>query len=151
MSGKWRRKRKRSKWFRIFKKSDKDSESGTTVFKTFRIRNSKVRKQVYYYKHHLSRRNRKTEWKEPEPLTDVFEDEDEIVVVAECVGFNEKNLKINVKDRRLVLSAESKNRQYHKSLNLPKKVIPHTLSTTYKNGVLEIRLKKVVEEKPLTK
>jgi HSP20 family molecular chaperone IbpA len=47
------------------------------------------------------------------------------------------------------LSAETSNRKYHKSLNLPSGVIPKSIRTAYKNGVLEIRLKKVAKEKTM--
>ena len=57
-------------------------------------------------------------------------------------GFNRETFKINVKDQKLTLSAKSKDRRYYKSLNLPKVVIPNTVHTKYKNGVLEIRLRK---------
>jgi HSP20 family protein len=55
-----------------------------------------------------------------------------------------------VKGERLTVAAEALDRKYRKSLNLPKRVIPRTIRTTYKNGVLEIRLKKA-EEKSLDK
>jgi HSP20 family molecular chaperone IbpA len=32
-------------------------------------------------------------------------------------------------------------------LDLPKRVIPEAVFTTYKNGVFEIRMKKAIEEK----
>jgi len=47
-----------------------------------------------------------------------------------------------VKDQKLTLSAKSKDRRYYKSLNLPNAVIPNAMHTKYKNGVLEIRLRK---------
>jgi HSP20 family protein len=53
-----------------------------------------------------------------------------------------------VKDQKITLSAKSKDRRYYKSLNLPKEVIPNDIHTTFKNGVLEIKLKKA--EKPQT-
>jgi HSP20 family protein len=91
----------------------------------------------------------KRKWREPEPLIDVLEEKNELVVVAELAGFNREDLAIQVKNQRLNLSAETFDRKYHKSLNLPKVVIPNTLRTTYKNGVLEIRLRKDVEEKAI--
>jgi HSP20 family protein len=47
-----------------------------------------------------------------------------------------------VKDQKITLSAKSKERRYYKSLNLPKVVIPDETHTKFKNGVLEIKLKK---------
>lgn len=89
--------------------------------------------------------------KEPKPLIDVLERNDDIAIVAELVGFNKEDLRIRVKDQKLTLSAETSDRKYYKSLNLPKRVIPSTICTTYKNGVLEIRLKKAIEEKAMDK
>jgi HSP20 family protein len=89
--------------------------------------------------------------KEPEPLIDVLEEENEITVVTELVGFNKENVQIHVKNQRLTMSAETRDRKYHKSLNLPKRVIPETMNTSYKNGVLQIVMKKALEEKALNK
>lgn len=89
--------------------------------------------------------------KEPEPLVDILQEKDEVIIVAGIAGFNKESLKINIKNNRLTLSAETSERKYNKSLNLPMGVIPDNIRTEYKNGVLEIRLKKVVEEKALDK
>ena len=79
---------------------------------------------------------------EPKPLIDVFQENNFITVVAEITGFNKETLKIHVKDQKITLSAKSKDRRYYKSLNLPKMVIPDVMYTKFKNGVLEIKLKK---------
>lgn len=76
------------------------------------------------------------------PLIDIFQDTNNITIVAEIAGFNKETFKINVKDQKITLSAKSKERRYYKSLNLPKVVIPDETHTKYKNGVLEIKLKK---------
>jgi len=78
----------------------------------------------------------------PKPLIDIFQENNFITVVAEITGFNRETLKIHVKDQKITLSAKSKDRRYYKSLNLPKLVIPDVMYTKYKNGVLEIKLKK---------
>lgn len=79
---------------------------------------------------------------DPKPLIDIFQDSNNITIIAEIAGFNKDTLKINVKDQKITLSAKSKERRYYKSLNLPKVVIPDETHTKYKNGVLEIKLKK---------
>jgi len=84
----------------------------------------------------------KKKWKEPKPLIDIFQGKNWITIVAEIAGFNKETLNINVKDQKITLSAKAKDRRYYKSLNLPKVVIPNIMHTTYKNGVLEIKLKK---------
>jgi HSP20 family protein len=85
---------------------------------------------------------------EPElkPLIDIFQDNANIIVIAEITGFNKDSLKINVDNQKLTLSAKSKDRRYYKSLNLPKVVIPNAMHTKFKNGVLEIKLKKAETE-----
>jgi HSP20 family protein len=138
MSVRWRRKRNPKK-FKIKRYP-----------RAFRIEISKGTRKKPLCRLDLSK-IQKEEWREPKPLIDVLEGEDEVVVVAELAGFNKEDLKINVEDQRLTLSAKTFERKYYKSLNLPARVIPDTMCTKYKNGVLEIRLKKVAEEKTIGK
>ncbi|MGA3059040.1 MAG: Hsp20/alpha crystallin family protein [Candidatus Bathyarchaeia archaeon] len=72
----------------------------------------------------------------------MFQENNYITIVAEIAGFNKETLKIHVKNQKIILSAKSKDRRYYKSLNLPKVVIPDVMYTKFKNGVLEIKLKK---------
>jgi HSP20 family protein len=81
-------------------------------------------------------------FQEPKPLIDIFQENNYITIVAEIAGFNKETLKIHVKNQKIILSAKSKDRRYYKSLNLPKVVIPDVMYTKFKNGVLEIKLKK---------
>ncbi len=71
--------------------------------------------------------------------------------MAEIAGFNKETMKIDVKDQKLTLSARAKDRKFYKSLNLPKVVIPNVMHTTYKNGVLEIKLRKAVKKETIKK
>ena len=91
----------------------------------------------------LPRKFTKETLREPQPLIDIFHEDTCVTIVAEIAGFNRETLKIDVKDQKLTLQAKGKDRKYYKSLNLPKEVIPNIFHTTYKNGVLEIKLKKV--------
>jgi HSP20 family molecular chaperone IbpA len=146
LSAKWRRNRNSKKFniFRVFNKiRDRNSPQ------TFQTKGSRVRRQSYPYRYRVQKVSAEKKLREPRPLADVLEGNDDIVVVAEFAGFRKEDLRINLKNQRLTLSAEVLDRKYHKSLNLPKRVIPSTLCTTYKNGVLEIRLKKAAEEKAL--
>jgi HSP20 family protein len=89
--------------------------------------------------------------KELEPLIDILEERDDVIIVAELAGFNNEDLRIHAENQRVTLSAEASDRKYYKSLNLPKRVIPSTMRSRYKNGVLEIQLKKAAEEKAIDK
>ena len=84
-------------------------------------------------------------------MIDIFQEKSWITIVAEIAGFNKETLKINVKDQKLTLSAKAKDRRYYKSLNLPKEVIPNIIHTNYKNGVLEIKLKRALKEETIKK
>jgi HSP20 family protein len=104
---------------------------------------------VHPQKYRLPKRFPKGKWKEPKPLIDIFQEQHWITIVAQIAGFNQETVKINVKDQKLTLSAKAKDRRYYKTLNLPKIVIPNIARTTYKNGVLEIKLKKATEEESI--
>jgi HSP20 family protein len=79
---------------------------------------------------------------EREPITDVFDEKEEIVIIAEMPGIEESDIKIDLKEDILEISAVSKNRTYRKELLLPVKVIEQNLSHKFTNGILEIKIKK---------
>ncbi len=79
---------------------------------------------------------------EREPITDVFDEKDEIVILAEMPGIEESDIKIDLKEDILEISAASANRTYRKELLLPVKVKKENLSNKFTNGILEIRIKK---------
>ena len=79
---------------------------------------------------------------EQEPITDIFDEKDEIVIIAEMPGIEENDLKIDLKEDILEISAVSKNRTYRKELLLPVKAVSENLTHKFKNGILEIRIKK---------
>ena len=79
-----------------------------------------------------------------EPLVDIFENEKEVTVIAELPGIEEKDIKTEVEERTLKISAETKERKYSKEVELPAAVTSE-LELTYKNGVLEVKLKKKAE------
>jgi len=57
-------------------------------------------------------------------------------------GIEENDLKIDLKEDILEISAVSKNRTYRKELLLPVKASNQNLRHKFKNGILEIRIKK---------
>ena len=79
----------------------------------------------------------------------MFQDNNTVTITAETAGFNQENFKVTIKNQKLILSAKANNRRYYKSLNLPKVVIPAVANTTFKNGVLEIKLKKAIKEQTI--
>ncbi|MFZ4563926.1 MAG: Hsp20/alpha crystallin family protein [Bacteroidales bacterium] len=79
---------------------------------------------------------------EREPITDVFNEKNELVIIAEMPGIEEADLKIDLKEDILEISAASKSRIYRKELLLPVKTIKQNLRHKFTNGILEIRIKK---------
>jgi len=79
---------------------------------------------------------------EREPMTDVFDEKEEVRVYAEMPGVNEEDIKIDLRGDILNISAHGVERKYHKEILLPTKVKTETLTSRYKNGILEIRIQK---------
>jgi HSP20 family protein len=79
---------------------------------------------------------------EREPMTDIFDEKDEVVIIAEMPGIEESDLNIDLKGDILDISAERNTRKYHKELLLPVKVEKEKMKVKYNNGILEIRIKK---------
>ncbi len=79
---------------------------------------------------------------EREPICDVFDEKEEIVVMAEMPGISEEGISLDLKGDILEIKAVSKDRKYRKEVLLPQKVKPDTLTSSYKNGILEVRMKK---------
>jgi len=77
-----------------------------------------------------------------EPIVDVFDEEDHILVIAELPGVSEDKIKIEVTGDILNLTASDTDKKYAKEILLPGKVNPASLKTAYKNGILEITLEK---------
>ncbi len=142
MSAKWRRSRKQLKWLdlKCLKLTPKKPR------KTLKLDSYKGTRKIHPQKYRLPKRLGKGKWKEPKPLIDMFQDNNWITIVAQLAGFNQETVKINVKDQKLTLTAKGKDRRYYKNISLPKVVIPNIVHTTYKNGVLEIKLRKAVKE-----
>jgi len=77
-----------------------------------------------------------------EPMVDIFDEKDHILVIAELPGVSESEIKVQVAGDILNLTASDKDRKYAKEILLPGKVKPESIKTSYNNGVLEITLEK---------
>jgi HSP20 family protein len=79
---------------------------------------------------------------EREPLVDVFDEEDCVLVVAELPGVDDSAIKTELSGDLLAISASGRDRRYSKEILLPSAFPPESLERSYRNGVLEIRLGK---------
>ncbi|MET1128951.1 MAG: archaeal heat shock protein Hsp20 [Thermoproteota archaeon] len=85
---------------------------------------------------------------EMEPLVDVIDEKDRVVVVAEMPGVDKDKIDLTIRDRKLIIKARGRDRSYYKEVDLPAKVKAETAKAKYNNGVLEVTVEK---EKPETK
>jgi len=76
-----------------------------------------------------------------EPFVDVFYENGEIKVIAEMPGVEEKDIKIRAEGKKLILSADTPGRKYQGEVELDYPVKAE-FERSYRNGVLEINLKK---------
>jgi len=88
---------------------------------------------------------------EPEPLVDVIEEGEEVVVVAELPRVKKEDIHIHAYSNNLVISVDTPERKYHQELTLPAEIDSKSSLATYKNGVLQVRLRKIADVQVLTK
>ena len=77
-----------------------------------------------------------------EPIVDIFDEKESIRVIAELPGVEEEEIHLEIKGDILNLTAEGRERKYSKEVLLPCAVDADSVTSSYKNGVLEIRLPK---------
>jgi len=98
-----------------------------------------------------------------EPFIDVMESDKEIIATAEMPGLEKQDIKINVTEDMLEISAETKQEEkkeekgyiyrerrsgsYYRAISLPSTVDPDNSKATYENGVLEIKMPKTEVKK----
>jgi HSP20 family protein len=75
-----------------------------------------------------------------EPLTDLFDEGDHYLIVAELSGFDASAVHSRVIGNALLIDAICDHRVYHKELILPCPVKEQSITTSFTNGILELRL-----------
>ncbi len=85
---------------------------------------------------------------ERESLTDVIEYDDEVAITVELPGVEKKDIDLKAIDEdTLEIKVDIPQRKYRKLVNLPCDVQPRTLKATYKNGVLDVVIKRIEKSK----
>ncbi|MCX6599017.1 MAG: Hsp20/alpha crystallin family protein [Acidobacteria bacterium] len=74
-----------------------------------------------------------------EPVCDVFEEEDHLLIVAEMPGVSQADVKLEADGDLLTIEANRKDRKYRKELQLPRAIDPTRAAISANNGVVEIR------------
>jgi len=79
---------------------------------------------------------------ERKPLIDVFDTDSTVQVVAEMPGIEKSDIELSADGRNLNIRAARGDRRYNETVELPADVEEDSAKATYKNGVLEVTLKK---------
>ncbi len=85
---------------------------------------------------------------EREPLTDIIEGDEDVAITVEVPGVNKEDIDLNVTRDVLDIKVDNPKRKYQKRIDLPCDVKPKTTKATYKNGVLDIVIKRKEKKKP---
>ena len=80
---------------------------------------------------------------ERQPLVDIFEEENHLIVLVELPGVDKEDVHIKVEENTLTISAINKTRNYIKKVWLPASIKKDTIKFTYRNGILQIKLEKL--------
>lgn len=75
-----------------------------------------------------------------EPLVDVFDESDHVLLVAELPGVNAGDVRYELKDDILTLAASRGDRKYRKEVLLPFAVTEEGATPSFQNGIFELRL-----------
>ncbi len=83
-----------------------------------------------------------------EPLVEVNEEPDQIILIAEMPGVNKDDIQLNATNRSITISTEKvvSGRSYFKEIDLPAAINQDYAKARYTNGILEVRLKKIKEK-----
>ena len=77
-----------------------------------------------------------------EPLVDIFEEPDHVMVVAELPGIDSTHVTLEVHGNTLAITASNGSKKYHKEVNLPGAFTREQATFSCRNGILEIRLQR---------
>jgi len=83
-----------------------------------------------------------------EPLVEVNEEEDQIILIAEMPGVNKEDIELNATNRSITISTEKlvSGRNYFKEIELPAAINSDYAKARYQNEILEVKLKKLKEK-----
>lgn len=84
---------------------------------------------------------------EREPLCDIIEGDNDVSVTVEMPGVEKQDVDLNVIRDAIEIKVDTPTRKYHKRLELPCNVLPKTTKATYKNGILDVVIKRKEKKK----
>ena len=80
--------------------------------------------------------------REKQPLIDVFDEKNHFVILAQLPGIDEKDVKIKADENTVTITAENATKKYLETIKLPTCITRGTVKFTYRNNILQAKLKK---------
>ena len=86
--------------------------------------------------------------KSREPLIEIIEESDKLVVIAEMPGVTKDDVELKATSHSLTISTRSNSfgRNYYKEIELPAAINSDYAKARLQNGILEVKLKKIDEK-----
>jgi|TARA_B110000977_G_C10981703_1_gene456380 HSP20 family protein len=75
-----------------------------------------------------------------EPLIDVIEESDHVLVLAEMPGISDADVSIELNGDVLIINAACGSKKYHKEAVLPRSFDSQRMTSRCRNGILEVKL-----------
>ena len=134
-----------------------------SMFEDFGLDDSNFRSQRFLDGSGTSLPVAKTNANKRLPVTDYWDNENEIIAIFELPGVDKGDIVMNIDDESLEVKVETKNESenkddsvymrsssysgFYRQMPLPKGIDSDKTNATFKNGVLEIRMPKKDEKK----
>lgn len=87
-------------------------------------------------------KDKQFESKEIEPSAEVIESDKNVSITVDIPGVEKEDIDLNITDNALEITVDNPKRKYNKKINLPCDVIHKKTQVTYKNGVLDVTIKR---------
>jgi len=159
----WRRRKKKSPWFNdIYEELEKlgylidetmqkasENSSENTPVRRNRVQGFSIKigpdgkPRIYEFNSRQPRQNEPEIDDDPEPLVDIIEDGETLVVLAALPGVTKDAIDLRVTENCLTVSVDAADFEWYEEFKLPTRVDPKSARASYKNGVLEVKVKKL--------
>jgi HSP20 family protein len=159
----WRRRKKKSPWFddiyeeleklgylidETIQKASEDSSDKTPIRRN-RVQGFSIKvgpdgkPKIYEFSSRQPQQFEDDLDDDPEPLVDIIEDDETMVVLAVLPGVTKDSIDLRVTETCLTVSVETDDFEWYNEFKLPTKVDPNSARASYKNGVLEVKMKRL--------
>jgi len=159
----WKRRKKKDPWFndlydelerlgdlidetmqKALDNPFKDTPTKRNSFKGFSVKiGSDGKPRIREFNNRQPRQDELEVSDDPEPLVDLIDDGETLVVLAALPGVNKDDIDLRLTGNSLTFSVDAADFEWYDELKLPARVNPKSARASYKNGVLEIKVKKV--------